>query len=288
MTDATAAAVTTTDNHDNNETPQEPQQQQRWFPLESNPTLINKYISKLGFDTSLYEFVDVFSTEEWALEMIPQPVAAVLMLYPLTEIQESAPRNDQILNVTTTTTTTTTPTVWFTKQRIGNACGTIGLLHALMNLPDDLRQLGCIQRNSWLDQFEQATTTTTTTSSSSTTTTATTPIQKAERLETDPTIAALHDEATHSSDNQTNRGNLDDDVETHFIALVNVQNVLYELDGRKAGPVIHGPTTPMTLLQDSCRIIRDEFMARDPTEMRFTITALAPKQQQMEDDDDEE
>jgi ubiquitin carboxyl-terminal hydrolase L3 len=284
MTDATAAAVTTTDSHDNNE---KPQQQQRWFPLESNPTLINKYISKLGFDTSLYEFVDVFSTEDWALEMIPQPVAAVLMLYPLTEIQESAPRNDQILDVTTPT--TTSPTVWFTKQRIGNACGTIGLLHALMNLPDDLRQLGCIQPNSWLDQFEQATTTSPSSASVTTATAAaTTPIQKAERLETDPTIAALHDEATHSSDNQTNRGNLDDDVETHFIALVNVKNVLYELDGRKAGPVIHGPTTPMTLLQDSCRIIRDEFMARDPTEMRFTITALAPKQQQMEDDDDEE
>jgi ubiquitin carboxyl-terminal hydrolase L3 len=279
MTDATTAAVTTTDNNDNNKNDNTDNEKphQRWFPLESNPTLINKYISKLGFDTSLYEFVDVFSTEEWALEMIPQPVAAVLMLYPLTEIQESAPRNDQILDVTTTTSST----VWFTKQRIGNACGTIGLLHALLNLPDDLRQLGCIQRNSWLDQFEQATTTSSSPSSSMTTpttpATTTTPIQKAERLENDPTIAALHDEATHSSDNQTNRGNLDDDVETHFIALVNVQNVLYELDGRKAGPVIHGPTTPMTLLQDSCRIIRDEFMARDPTEMRFTITALAPK-----------
>lgn len=261
MTDDAAAATTTSKD-----------EKQRWFPLESNPTLINKYISKLGFDTSLYEFVDVFSTEEWALEMIPQPVAAVLMLYPLTEIQESAPRNDKILlDASNSPTSTDPPRVWFTKQRIWNACGTIGLLHTLLNLPDDLRQLGCIQPNSWLDQFQQATPMTLT------------PIQKAERLETDPTIAVLHDEATHSSDNQTNRGNLEDDVETHFIAILCVNNVLYELDGRKAGAVIHGPTTPMTLLQDSCRIIREEFMARDPTEMRFTITALAPKV--MEDDD---
>ena len=28
----------------------------KWFPLESNPQLINKYIATLGFDTSLYEF----------------------------------------------------------------------------------------------------------------------------------------------------------------------------------------------------------------------------------------
>ena len=60
----------------------------KWFPLESNPQLINKYISKLGFDTSLYEFTDVFSTEDWAMDMIPQPVAAVIMLYPLSEKQE--------------------------------------------------------------------------------------------------------------------------------------------------------------------------------------------------------
>ena len=59
----------------------------KWFPLESNPALINSYISKIGYDTSLYEFVDVFSTEDWALDMIPQPVAAVLLLYPLTSTQ---------------------------------------------------------------------------------------------------------------------------------------------------------------------------------------------------------
>lgn len=34
---------------------EEKKQQQRWFPLESNPALINGYIEKLGYDTSLYE-----------------------------------------------------------------------------------------------------------------------------------------------------------------------------------------------------------------------------------------
>ena len=28
--------------------------------------------------------------------------------------------------------------VWFIKQRIGNACGTIGLLHSLLNVPDSV------------------------------------------------------------------------------------------------------------------------------------------------------
>ena len=39
----------------------------RWFPLESNPTILNGYISKLGFNTDLYEFVDVYATEEWCV-----------------------------------------------------------------------------------------------------------------------------------------------------------------------------------------------------------------------------
>ena len=69
----------------------------RWFPLESNPTLMNNYISKLGFDTSFYQFVDVFSTDDWALDMIPQPCTAVIMLYPITKVQEDWRREEQLL-----------------------------------------------------------------------------------------------------------------------------------------------------------------------------------------------
>ncbi len=31
----------------------------------------------------MYRFHDVMSTEEWALEMIPQPALAVVMLFPI-------------------------------------------------------------------------------------------------------------------------------------------------------------------------------------------------------------
>jgi hypothetical protein len=45
---------------------------------------------------------------------------------------------------------------------------------------------------------------------------------------------------------------------------------LYELDGRKKGPVLHGDTTEMTMLQDACKVVK-VFMDWDPGEMRFTI-----------------
>jgi ubiquitin carboxyl-terminal hydrolase L3 len=60
---------------------------------------------------------------------------------------------------------------------------------------------------------------------------------------------------------------------------VHVDGQLYELDGRKAGPVCHGSTTPMTLLNDSVVVLK-QFMERDPGEVRFTILALAPRQEE--------
>lgn len=228
---------------------------QRWFPLESNPTLMNDYVSKLGFDTSLYQFCDVFSTDEWALSMVPQPVAAVVLLYPLTDKQEAFRSQDNLA-------VDQLEKVWFTKQRIGNACGTIGILHALQNAPEGLR---VYKPGSWLANF------------AADTPVALDPVRKAERLEGDATIANLHDEATSSEANATSRGNIDDDIITHFIALVHREGRLYELDGRKAAPVDHGPTTEMTLLADAIKVVKT-FMQRDPEEMRFTILALAPKQ----------
>lgn len=226
----------------------------KWFPLESNPQLINNYIQKLGFDTSLYEFCDVFSTDDWAMDMIPQPVAAVIMLYPLSEKQESFRSEDNIPK-------DSLEDVWFVKQRIGNACGTIGLLHSLLNAPEPIN---AFQPDSWLANFQNDCPK------------SMPPLQKAERLEGDEKVAKLHDQATSSEENATNRGNIDDKVDTHFIALVCNKDKLYELDGRKDGPVLHGPTTQATLLKDACQVVK-KFMSRDPDEMRFTILALAPK-----------
>ena len=238
----------------------------KWFPLESNPALMNDYIQQLGFDTSLYEFVDVFSFEDWALDMIPQPVAAVLVLYPLTDKLEHRP---QPVAAKDDSSVSSDSNVWFIKQRIGNACGTIGLLHALLNVAPVQLQQYAIRPDSWLAHFAHECPT------------SMDPVSKAERLEANDTIASLHDAATSNPQfNQTSRGNRDDDIDTHFMALVCVQNALYELDGRQAGPIRHASNTnisPDTLLKEACRVVQTR-MQQDPTEMRFTILALAPTQ----------
>ena len=101
------------------------------------------------------------------------------------------------------------------------------------------------------------------------------PIKKAEILEGDPKIRTLHEAATSSEHNQTRRPDIDEEVVTHFVSFVEINSVLYECDGRKQSPIPHGTCT--NLLTDACRVIR-EFMTRDPDEVRFTILAFAPHQ----------
>jgi len=60
----------------------------QWFPLESNPQIMNNFIEKMGFPVDSYRFTDVFSTEEWALEMVPGPTLGVVFLYPIKEATE--------------------------------------------------------------------------------------------------------------------------------------------------------------------------------------------------------
>jgi Ubiquitin carboxyl-terminal hydrolase, family 1. len=233
--------------------------ERKWFPLESNPDNLNKYIANLGFDTSLYRFTDVFSTEDWALEMIPPGTVAVVFLYPLSDIQEKFRREEnEILQKEESMDSS----VWHIKQRIGNACGTIGILHALANIPEALK-VAAIPSDSWLGKFY------------SSCPAEYSSIKKAEILEADKEIESKHDAATCDEQNQTNRGAIDDQLETHFVAIVNVNGYLYELDGRKEKPVLHGETTAETFLKDSAKVVQ-KFMERDPDEVRFTILALAP------------
>jgi ubiquitin carboxyl-terminal hydrolase L3 len=82
-------------------------------------------------------------------------------------------------------------------------------------------------------------------------------------------------EVAHESTAAEGQSEVVQDVNTHFVAFVHKDGHLYELDGRKKTPVNHGPSSKETLLQDATKVIR-EFMARDPEEVRFALTALAP------------
>ncbi|XP_041378790.1 LOW QUALITY PROTEIN: ubiquitin carboxyl-terminal hydrolase isozyme L3-like [Gigantopelta aegis] len=106
----------------------------RWLPLEANPEVMNKYIKGLGVEDS-FQFCDVYGLDPDLLAMVPQPCTAVVMLFPVTdqskylyethreEEEEKIKKEGQ----------TVSPNVYYMKQYVGNACGTVGLLHTLCN-----------------------------------------------------------------------------------------------------------------------------------------------------------
>jgi ubiquitin carboxyl-terminal hydrolase L3 len=63
-------------------------------------------------------------------------------------------------------------------------------------------------------------------------------------------------------------------VPLHFVCFSEKDGSLYELDGRKFAPINHGPTTPDTLLKDSCAVIKEMMATTD--NIRFSMLALAP------------
>ena len=220
-----------------------------WLPLEKDTDLLNSYIYNIGFDTSLYKLTYVFE-----LSTIPQPVAAVILSYPLTDVQKEHRKREQVPLVPP-------DDVWFIKEP-ENACGTIALLHAIFNAPEGLRT-AAICPDSWLHSFYQDCPLFLPTYS------------KSILLEGDCTIKTLHNEAATDASNQTSPYSHETIGHGHYIALVHVNGGLYELDGRKEGPVHHGNTSQETLLEDACKVVK-KFNYRDPDEIEFTVMALAP------------
>ncbi|KAL4124180.1 hypothetical protein KRP22_012181 [Phytophthora ramorum] len=232
------------------------EKRKRWFPLESNPLVMNAYVASMGFPTSEFRFCDVLSTEEWALAMVPTPVAAVILLYPIKPHTEEADKQEaaridkegQMVS----------PNVYYMRQTVGNACGTVGILHAIGNM----RHLVRFSPDSFLDKFFNKIKTKT-------------PEEIGQLLEEDDELENLHGSAAETGQSEQLES-VDDQIITHFVCFSCVDGSLYELDGdrRKGRPINHGPSSPYTILHDACQVIK-KYMARDEGEMRFTILALA-------------
>ncbi|CAN8066677.1 unnamed protein product [Agarophyton chilense] len=224
----------------------------KWIPLESNPEVLTTFGRTLGL-SPLLSFFDVWSLD--LLDMVPSPQYAVILLFPLTDKIVAAEAK-----ATSSFETDSSKQPFFCKQTIGNACGTIAVLHAALNTTSDAFPL---RENSFLDNFLK----TTKEMDSS---------QRATKLQEDDSLDSIHEEFAQQG--QTSAPSADEKVEVHFICFVERDGMLYELDGRKGYPVNHGQSAQTTILQDSAKVIKEKFMALDPTENRFTILSLSLNQ----------
>ncbi|CAH0724734.1 unnamed protein product, partial [Brenthis ino] len=212
---------------------------------------MNKFLQKLGVSNK-WGIVDVMGLEPDMLSWVPKPVVAVTFLFPISEAYEQHKQQEE--SDVLSKGQEVSSNLFYMKQNISNACGTIALVHGVANNSDKI-ELSDGPLKKFLDDAKELDAT-----------------ARGKLLENCKDIINAHKEL--AQEGQTNTPSAEDPVNHHFITFVHKDGVLYELDGRKAFPINHGPTTPDSLLEDAAKICK-EFMGRDPDEVRFTVVALA-------------
>ena len=145
--------------------------------------------------------------------------------------------------------------MFFVNQTIGNACGTIGILHALSNNRDMLK----VKDGSFLKTFFDATKDMNAK-------------ERAEFLADDTSIEEA--QVTAAQEGQTQNQSINAQINLHFIAYIEKEGSCYELDGTRPFPINVGKSSPDTLLQDAANHIK-KYMELDPEEVKFTLVALS-------------
>ena len=209
--------------------------------MESNPEVMNTFLHKVGVKSNL-QVVDVLGFDEELLQMVEGQVEGVLLCFPIrgetdTTVDEEAKSR-----------------LYFIRQTIRNACATMALIHLVANQckDDDFEPDSSIKQ--FIRESKQLE-----------------PEVKANKFESCNSIASAHE--TASSEGQTEAPAASDSVEYHFISIIHDNNNIYEMDGRKMGPINHGPTTPQSFLRDAVQVVK-KFVDVNSANPNFSMQAI--------------
>ncbi|KAI3318599.1 putative ubiquitin carboxyl-terminal hydrolase [Xylariaceae sp. AK1471] len=229
-----------------------------FIPLEANPELMTSLLHKLGLSSAL-QIHDVYSiTEPELLAFIPRPALALLLVFPVSATYESARLAEDAGVEEYKGKGEAEPVVWW-RQTIRNACGLMGLLHAVANGP----ARGFVEQDTPLATLLSQSV----------------PLAPAERsalLEKTPALASAHHEA--ASQGQTVAPDAQDDVDLHYVCFVKTDDgTLWELDGRRKGPIARGKLDPNEDVLSEKALLWGplKFLERGGGDMRFSCVALA-------------
>jgi len=215
-----------------------------WIPLEANPDTMNKYVWKLGVSKD-WNFTDIYAMDDEILETIPTPVLAVVLLHPLKNKESKTASGDGI---------EASGDIILIEQTIENACGTVAILHALMN---NYKALD-LDKSEYLKGLHAKLK-------------SLSPEERAKVVEGEGELSCAHEETALQG--QTAAPDANENTELHFVTFVHNNGRLYELDGRKKAPTNHGTTSDSALLKDTALVIK-KVMERDPEAHQFSVIAL--------------
>lgn len=214
-----------------------------WVCLESNPDVMTSFLHGIGLSPE-FKVVDVLGFDEELVDMLPKPVYALILLYPVEKVIVSDNGDNQ---------GEVSKDVYFMKQTIRNACGTFALLHCVANLADKLS----FAKDSPIEKFLAETANMT-------------PEERGNQVEQSQEIADVHEEEARRG--QTIPPDAECTTDNHFITFLERGGRLYELDGRKKGPIDHGASSPETFAKDVAKLCQKIVAQTD--EPVFSAAAL--------------
>ena len=218
---------------------------------------------ELGLSKSL-QFHEVYSLDEPSLlEFLPRPAVALLLVFPVTSNYEKFRAEEDSSREEYTGAGEQEPVIWF-KQTIGNACGLIGLLHAITN---GNARTNIIEGSDLDKLVKQAL--------------PLKPIERAELLYNSPTLEAAH--AGAASKGETEAPEAEAAIDLHFVAFVKDKDGnLWEMDGSRKGPLKRGLLSPEddVLSEKGQELGVKSFLRREEAagggELRFSVIMLGP------------
>lgn len=225
------------------------------LPLESNPDVMNKFIHLLGVPEN-WNIVDVYGLDSDALAWVPRPVIALILLFPCSDkFYEHAKQEAEIIKEKGQV---LIDEIFYMKQYVSNACGSIALIHSVANNSERLNLKEGVFKKILEDSKHL------------------TPEQRGDMLSKVNSnseaykLITAHQELAMEGQTEANPN---EKVNHHFVAFVEKGGYLFELDGRKDFPINHGPTREDTFLEDAANVCK-QFMERDSEDVNFTIMAL--------------
>ncbi|KAF1914517.1 hypothetical protein BDU57DRAFT_296692 [Ampelomyces quisqualis] len=231
--------------------------------LENNPEVMNSLARSLGLDDSL-SFFDIYSlTDPDLLAFIPRPVYALLVIIPLTPTWNEARQAEDKDKSEYEGKSEQEPVIWF-KQTIGNACGSIGLVHSILNSEAS----DYIRPGSVLDKVREAAL-------------PKSMWERAKVLEDSEEFEQAHADAAILGDTTAPTPQSDEHTGQHFVAFVKAKDGhLWELEGARKGPLDRGALkidedvlSPSALEKGLGRLMRVE--SERGGDLRFSAIALA-------------
>ncbi|KAF1846646.1 peptidase C12, ubiquitin carboxyl-terminal hydrolase 1 [Cucurbitaria berberidis CBS 394.84] len=242
--------------------PDVPPGKKRFIPLENNPDVMSSLVHKLGLSPKL-AFHDVFSIDEpELLAFVPRPAHALLLVFPVSETYEKFRIQEDQSQPEYEGHGPGEEVIWY-KQTIGNACGLIGLLHAVSNGAARSN----IEPNSNLAKLLDDAI-------------PLKPVERAHLLYESEALESAHQAAASGGD--TSAPAAEDNVDLHYVCFVKSENNhLWEMDGRRKAPLDRGALGPdedvlsEKALDLGVRSFLKREVAGERGDLRFSLITLA-------------